>query len=110
MSSDLTKQKCVSCEGGMPAMSEDGIIKNLEKISGWNRDNITITKNFTFEDFKQAVQFVNKVSELAENEGHHPDLNLHSYKNVKVTLSTHAVGGLSVNDFILAAKIDEITA
>ena len=63
---------------------------------------------FVFRDFKEALSFVNKVGRLAETEDHHPDIFLHNYKKVDITLSTHAIGGLSVNDFIMAAKINQL--
>ena len=66
----------------------------------------SISRKFTFKDFKEALAFVDKVGTLAEEEGHHPDINLFGFKNVLITLSTHAIGGLSENDFIVAAKID----
>ena len=67
-----------------------------------------IEKEYKFKNFKEALEFVNKVGELAESEGHHPDINLHGWNKVKLTLSTHAIGGLSENDFILASKIDRV--
>lgn len=108
MTKKLSEQKCVPCEGGMPAMSEEGIKKNLEQLDGWLHEGNSIVKFFEMKDFKDAVSFVNKIADLAESEGHHPDIKIFSYKRVEITLFTHAVGGLSVNDFILAAKIDKI--
>jgi len=67
-----------------------------------------IKKTFVFKDFLEAVEFVNKIADIAEAEGHHPDICIHSYKKVDVELTTHAIGGLSENDFILAAKIGEL--
>jgi 4a-hydroxytetrahydrobiopterin dehydratase len=108
MEKKLANQKCVPCEGGMPPMSLEGIKKNIVKIDGWTHKENTIVKVFELLNFQEAVSFVNKISELSENEGHHPDIRIFSYKKVEITLSTHAVGGLSVNDFILAAKIDNL--
>ena len=105
---NLANQKCIPCEGGMPPMSDDGIVNNLARLKGWRREQSSITKNYQRKNFSDALLLVNKVGELAEIEGHHPDILLHSYKKIRITLSTHAVKGLSVNDFILAAKIDEI--
>jgi 4a-hydroxytetrahydrobiopterin dehydratase len=104
----LHEKKCVPCDGGMLPMNPSEIEDNITKISGWAFFENSITKSYELSDFKHALSFVNKIGEIAENEDHHPDIFLFSYKNVKVILSTHAVGGLSVNDFILAAKIDEI--
>ena len=79
----------------------------MKKIDGWTTDNKKISKTFKFADFKEAMKFVNKVADLAENEGHHPDINI-SYNKVEIILWTHAIGGLSTNDFIVAAKIDQL--
>ena len=71
-------------------------------------DNEKLEKQFEFADFKEAMAFVNKVADIAEQEGHHPDIEIFGYNKVKIELSTHAVGGLSENDFILAAKIEKL--
>ena len=76
--------------------------------SAWELETKKIWREFIFKDFTEAVKFINKVAEIAESEGHHPDINLYSYKKVRIDLSTHAIGGLSGNDFILAAKIDKL--
>ena len=105
----LTEQKCVPCEGGTaPIVSADARAL-LERLEGWTlaNDTLSINKSYTFADFKATIGFVNKVAAIAEEEGHHPDLAV-SYGSVKVELSTHAIKGLSINDFILAAKIDEL--
>lgn len=106
----LSSQKCVPCEGGVPPLTREKIEEYQKQIEGWSVENDTkIHKDFKFKDFHQALSFVNKAGEIAEDAGHHPDLNLHSWNNVRVTLYTHAIGGLSVNDFIIAARIDGIT-
>ena len=107
MTIHLSDKKCVACEGGMPPLMNEQISAFSAQVDGWqvSKDEKSISKQFRFNDFKQALAFVDKIGALAEEEGHHPDLNLFSYKNVLVTLSTHAIGGLSENDFILAAKI-----
>lgn len=77
------------------------------ELSGWaDFDERWIEKEYKFKNFKEALAFVNKVGDIAESEGHHPDINLHGWNKVKLTLSTHAISGLSENDFILASKID----
>ena len=92
----------------MPLVAEE-VEKYLSQISGWKAmENKKIHREFRFKDFKEAMGFVNKVGDLAENEGHHPDIYLHGWNNVRIELSTHAIGGLSENDFILAAKINEL--
>lgn len=77
----------------------------LKRITGWSLDGKRITKEFSFKNFVQAMKFVNNVAALAEDEGHHPDIHIH-YNRVRLDIWTHAIGGLSENDFILAAKID----
>ena len=106
----LTEKKCVACEGGTPPFTPAQIQEYLPQLkSEWEIvDGIKLKKRFTFQDFKKALAFVNKVGEIAESEGHHPDIRLFGYKNVEIELSTHAVGGLSENDFIVAAKIEQL--
>lgn len=81
----------------------------MKHIPKWqlSPDGKSISRDFTFVDFKQAMEFVNKVAEIAEKEGHHPDLNI-KWNKVRLECSTHAIGGLSTNDFILAAKVDAV--
>lgn len=105
----LLDKKCVPCEGGMPPLTPAEIEPLMKEISGWSMiDTKQIEKEYVFKNFKQAVAFINKVAAIAEAEGHHPDILLHGWKKVKIMLSTHAIGGLSENDFIVAAKIDSI--
>ena len=108
---DLTKIHCVPCEGGMDPMNKADAESMLGfHVKDWMLDTAArnISKKFVFNDFKHALGFINKVGEIAENEGHHPDIYLTDYKFVTVHLSTHAIGGLSQNDFIVAAKINNI--
>ena len=112
---DLLKQKCVPCEGGMPPLTLEEAEKLMVQIKGWTLTsdtdpaeglvNARISKEFKFKDFIGAINFVDKIAEVAEMEGHHPDIHI-NYNKVLIELWTHAIGGLSVNDFILAAKID----
>ena len=106
----LTEKKCVACEGGTPSLKGEEIQAYVGQLQGeWKvLDEKKIQKQFSFKNFKEALAFVNKVGEIAESEGHHPDIRLFGYKNVEIELSTHAIGGLSENDFILAAKIEEL--
>ena len=109
---DLTKQKCVPCEGGVEPLKRDEFQKYLNAVNNWSvvNNELQIEKEFVFKNFKQALAFTNQVGEIAESEGHHPDINLHNFKKVKISLMTHAIGGLSTNDFILAAKIDALAS
>lgn len=107
---DLTKKKCVPCEGGTPPMPPSEEDKYKDEIPSWelNRDgNHSIERQFEFSDFQSAMSFVNRVADLAEDEGHHPDICI-NYNKVHLELSTHAAGGLTENDFIVAAKINEL--
>lgn len=105
----LSKRKCKPCEGGVPALSRTEAEKMLTELNEWMLvdEAKLLAKSFRFKDFVEAMKFVNKVAEIAEEEGHHPDLTI-SYNAVGVELTTHAIHGLSENDYIVAAKIDEI--
>lgn len=107
---NLIDKHCVPCEGGTPPLPDEKENELLKQVQEWLllRDGIhKIRKQFKFKNFKEAIGFVNKVAEIAESEGHHPDIYVF-YNKVQLDLFTHAVSGLSENDFILAAKIDKI--
>lgn len=106
----LTQKKCVPCEGGVPKFSPEEAEEQIKHLEGWEitHDHERIQKSWVVTDFLAAMRFFEKVAEVAESEGHHPDLHLVQYRNVTVELWTHAIGGLSENDFICAAKIDEL--
>ena len=107
MAESLTSKTCVPCEGGVPPLTSEEISLLLLQIDGWTvSDGKKLTKTYTFPDFVQALAFVNRAGAVAEAEGHHPDLFL-TWGKVGVEVWTHAIGGLSENDFILAAKLDE---
>lgn len=108
VSGNLTQKHCVPCEGGVKPLTPDEYGAYLRTtLSGWvDAEEKRIVKEYKFKDFTEALAFVNRVGELAESEGHHPDINLHGWNKVTITLTTHAIGGLSENDFILASKID----
>jgi 4a-hydroxytetrahydrobiopterin dehydratase len=103
---ELKKKKCVPCEGGIPRLNPEQVKEYLQQIPGWETQDDKIHKGFKFKNFLEAMAFVNRMAEIAEAEGHHPDFAVH-YNKVDVTIWTHAIGGLSENDFILAAKVDE---
>lgn len=103
---DLGVKHCKPCESGAAAIPETALAEYLKQVPGWELlTEMKITKSFKFPNFRKALEFTNRVGELAESEGHHPDIFL-SWGKVKIELSTHAVKGLSENDFILAARID----
>lgn len=105
---DLTTKHCVPCKGGTPPMTDMDEDRYIKEIPSWTllREGMhKIKRQFAFKNFKGAMGFVNKVAEIAEKEGHHPDIYI-SYNKVQLELFTHAIHGLSENDFIMAAKID----
>ncbi len=107
---DLTQKHCVPCEGGMPPLTELQENEMMGQVHGWLllRDSEhKLRRQFKFKDFKEAIAFVNKVADVAESEQHHPDIYVF-YNKVQIDLFTHAVGGLSENDFIMAAKINKV--
>ena len=89
----------------MKKLTEEEIQKNLKRLSGWFVKEGKLKKEFTFKDFKQAVAFMNEVSETAEKENHHPDMNLHDYNKVEISLKTHEAGGLTEKDFSVLSRI-----
>lgn len=109
-SAELTKKKCASCEGDVARLSEQEAAEQVRQLSGWTleKNGKSIVKKWAVKDFAAGIRFFNEIARLAEEEDHHPDLHLEGYRNVRIELSTHSIGGLSENDFILAAKIDEL--
>jgi 4a-hydroxytetrahydrobiopterin dehydratase len=104
---ELAKRKCVSLEKGHPKLSPAQVRELLGQVVGWDAEGDKLKKTFTFKDFVTAMEFLNRVAEVAESEQHHPDFSVH-YNKVDFLIWTHSVGGLSENDFILAAKIDAL--
>ncbi len=106
---DLVSKKCVPCWSGTPPLKKAEIEKYLSELkTHWEViEGSKIRKKFIFKNFKEAMQFVNKIADIAEEEQHHPDIYIF-YSKVTIELWTHAIGGLSENDFILAAKIEEL--
>ena len=105
--SELAKRHCVPCEGGTPPMPREQANEYMEKIPGWNLVDSHIEKEFKFDKYLQGLEFAYALGKTAEEEDHHPDM-LIRWGKVKVTLMTHAIKGLSDNDFIMAAKAEEI--
>ena len=105
---DFAAKKCVPCEGGTEPHSRLKVEEYLLAVPGWqvDADFTRINREFTLKNFKAALQFVNQIGDIAEAEGHHPNLELFSWNHLKVVLYTHAIDGLSDNDFIMAAKIN----
>ena len=108
----LVKMKCKPCEGGVEPYTLDASREQLSRLQGWHltHDGQRIRKDWIFKNFMAGIKFFNRVAEIAEEDAHHPDLHLESYRKVWIELWTHAIRGLSENDFILAAKIDQLPA
>jgi len=107
---ELTQKKCVPCEGGVPKLTPEQIQQLLHALPQWKltTDGQRIRREWRAKNFLAGLDFFQRVGKLAEEEGHHPDLHLTGYRNVAIEINTHAIGGLSENDFILAAKIDQL--
>lgn len=107
---DLTRKKCVPCEGGAQPLAAPEVQQLLTAVPDWKlvSNGKAIQRSWKCRDFVSALKFVNSVGEIAEKEDHHPDIHITGYRNLTIEMSTHAINGLSENDFILAAKIDEV--
>ena len=106
--SDLASKSCVPCRGGVPPLEGEELLALQKQVDGWQVvDEHHILKTFKFPDFRKALEFVNRIGELAEQQGHHPDIAL-SWGKVEISIWTHKINGLTESDFILAAKIDQL--
>jgi 4a-hydroxytetrahydrobiopterin dehydratase len=107
---ELTKKKCVSCETGAKALTAEQVRDLLPSLTNWKlvNDGKRIRREWRAKDFLTGLDFFQRIAAIAEAEDHHPDLHLSGYRNVAIEIWTHAVGGLTENDFILAAKIDQL--
>ena len=106
---NLTAMKCKPCEGGIPPLNQIEISTFMKAVDReWQvKDNMKISKDFTFVNYRHTIDFVNRIAELAEKEGHHPVMHVY-FGKIEIELWTHAIDGLSENDFIMAAKIDQL--
>ncbi len=107
---DLTSIKCVPCQGGEPVLVGDELAKYSQEVPDWEiyENSTKIRKEFEFPNFRLAIDFVKKLADLAENEGHHPNIYIYDFKKVRIELWTHKINGLHQNDFVMAAKINEL--
>ena len=106
--SGLSQKECVPCRGGVPPMQRDEIAKLLPELKGWEVVNDHhLKKNYRFGNFREALSFVNQVGELAEEQGHHPDIAF-GWGQAEISIWTHKINGLTESDFILAAQIDQL--
>ena len=106
---DLASKSCAPCRGGVTPLTEAEAARRLEATPSWRLEEhgTRLLRRFEFEDFVAAMKFVNRVADVAEQEGHHPDIAIH-WNKVDLVLWTHKIGGLHENDFILAAKVDRL--
>jgi len=106
MAMNLTQKKCVPCEGGTLPLAKEKVEEYMKEVQGWEvQENKVIEKTFSFKTFRESIDFVNQAAGIAEQEQHHPDMHIR-YRKVTLELTTHAIKGLSENDFIMASKID----
>ena len=108
---ELLSKKCKACEGGVNPLMGETLKGYLKQVPGWGLDETSrkVIRTWTFRNFAEAMAFLNKVAGVAEAENHHPDISLTGWNKVTLTLSTHVIGGLTENDFIVAAKINTLT-
>jgi len=105
---DLVNRQCKPCGSGVPPLTADQVRELLSRVPEWRVHGNGIRREWRVKDFVTALDFFRRIADIAEAEDHHPDLHLTGYRNVAIELWTHAIGGLSENDFILAAKIDQL--
>ena len=105
---DPLPKKCVPCEGGIPPLTQQEATERHELVSGWTLGDGKISRAYELKDFRAALAWVNRVGMLAEEEGHHPNFHITGWNHVELVLYTHAVGGLTDNDFVLAKAIDDL--
>ncbi len=108
--SDLTEKQCKPCEGGVVPLSAPAVASLLDQLDGWilGAEDREISRSFRFRNYHETMAFVNAIARIAHQENHHPDLEV-AYDRCMVRFTTHAISGLSENDFICAAKVDQIT-
>ena len=107
MASDLASKTCVPCRGGVPPLSMDVASRLMEQLDGWSFEQGHLAKSYSFSDFAGALEFVNRIGAISEQQSHHPDIYM-TWGKVSVEIWTHKIDGLTESDFILAAKFDEV--
>ena len=106
---ELRKQRCVPCEGDVKPFTPQQFANYLPMVPEWIVvEDKKIERDFKFKNFAKAIEFINLVARISEEQDHHPDIYLHSWNKVRFSLMTHAIKGLSLNDFIIASKIDQL--
>lgn len=104
----LAERRCAPCRGDTPPLGAEEVQAMTQEVPGWEVVEGKLTRDVKLANFQEALALVNRIGDLAEQEGHHPDITIHSWNHVRVELYTHSIKGLSENDFILAAKINQV--
>jgi 4a-hydroxytetrahydrobiopterin dehydratase len=104
---ELSQERCIPYQVGTPTLSREDAEQLVKEIPRWTLKDKSIEREFTFKDFRESIDFINEVADVAESQDHHPDMCIY-YNKVRIELSTHKIGGLSRNDFVMASKIDRI--
>jgi 4a-hydroxytetrahydrobiopterin dehydratase len=107
---DLLSQHCVEYPAGTPPLSPAEIERYLARVPGWRLQEDVVRRALRFADFRAVIAFVNRLADLAEEEQHHPDFLVYGYRRIRIDFATHSIGGLSLNDFIMAAKVNQLLA
>ncbi len=105
---ELAERKCAACRGDTPTLSAETVAEHVARIPGWQVKEGSVERTFQFTNFKEALEFFNTVAQIAEEEDHHPDMSITKWRNVSLAFTSHAAGGLTENDFIMAAKINQL--
>lgn len=106
--SDLLEQHCVEYPAGTPPLPPDEVERHLAQVPGWQLEAGVLRRGLLFPDFRALIAFVNRLADLAEEEQHHPDFLVYGYRRMRIDFATHSIGGLSLNDFIMAAKTNKL--
>ena len=106
----LNQKQCKPCEGGTQSLTNEQVLKYLDTLKGWqvSDDGKMISRSFTMKNFMAAIHLIKNIAAVAESENHHPDIHLTGYRKLRIDLTTHAIGGLSENDFIIASKVNAL--
>jgi 4a-hydroxytetrahydrobiopterin dehydratase len=105
---DLLEQHCVEYPSGSPPLQPDEVERYLEKVPGWKLEDGVVRRALRFPDFRTLIAFVNRLADAAEEEQHHPDFLVYGYRRMRIDFATHSIGGLSLNDFIMAARVSKL--
>jgi 4a-hydroxytetrahydrobiopterin dehydratase len=105
---DLLSQHCVEYPAGTPPLPPAEVERYLARVPGWRLEDSVVRRGLLFSDFRSLIAFINRLADLAEEEQHHPDFLVYGYRRMRIDFATHSLGGLSLNDFIMAAKVSRL--